>query len=182
MSAAFSVNGEHRYQLTRDVQHASPIPQKIIGFCGVNPSKAGADNNDQTVTKLIEFTRRMNGTKLVLFNAFSHISTDVRELQHAVYPNDLNSNDWVRSSIAYCDVIVPMWGSTRKVPDRLRSRFDDVMQMIVSSNAETRVFGWCKPYKKHGITRYDPKHPLMLSYKTEMIIAVASMGVRNESL
>lgn len=161
MSAEFSLNKEHRYQLTRNIIQPHGTPPLIIGFCGVNPSIAGAVTNDHTIRKLMEFGRLHGATKIVIFNAFTRIATDVRELANAEFPNDFTANEWVRSSCAYCDIVVPMWGSRAKVPERLRSRFDEVLRMFDIYQVPLRCF---------GITRNgDPMHPLMLGYRTLLL-------------
>lgn len=160
MSAEFSINKEHRYQLTRNIIQPHDVKPLIIGFCGINPSIAGAITNDHTIRKLMEFGRLHGATKIIVFNAFTKIATDVKELANAEYPNDFTANEWLRSSIAFCDIVVPMWGSRHKVPERLRSRFDEVLDFM-HRGGDIRCFGITQ--------RGDPMHPLMLGYKTQLV-------------
>lgn len=161
MSAAFSMDRTHRYQLTRTIIQPHGTTPYVIGFCGVNPSLAGDITNDQTIRKLIEFGRLDGATKIIVFNAFTIIATDVKELANATFPNDFAADEWVRSSIVACDAIVPMWGSRHKLPDRMRGRFAEVEGMMYKSR---------KPMRTFGITqRGDPMHPLMLGYRTPLV-------------
>jgi hypothetical protein len=159
-TANFSIDGLHRYQLTRTLYNFDNRPQLTVGYCGINPSIADALVDDQTVTKLVEFTRRMRGTKMIVFNAFSLISTDPHALVGEVPPNNQNSNYWIEASLIDCDIIIPMWGNRSKVSKELRPRFDQVLAMICTSGKPVYVFGWTKSR--------DPMHPLMLPYSRQL--------------
>lgn len=58
MSAIFSPCGTWRYRLERDIAEVGKVACAIL----INPSYAGAENNDQTVGKLIGFGKR-NGIR-----------------------------------------------------------------------------------------------------------------------
>lgn len=79
-SAIFSKDRAHRYALTRQwaasLLHDSAEEQKrVVIFCGLNPSRAGASTQDQTILKEIGFATRMRSSALIKVNLFSAIET-----------------------------------------------------------------------------------------------------------
>jgi hypothetical protein len=131
-----------------------------FAYFGVNPGMAGPVVNDHTVTKLGEFTRRHGGNHFIIGNAFTYRATDVRAL-YTVMPNDAEADRYLDEIIAEADILVPMWGRTKKVPSHLLPRFDEVAIKIMAAGKPVRIFG--------RTADGDPKHPLMLAYETPLI-------------
>lgn len=75
-SVDFSDDGLYRYALTREW----PDGEGTALFCMVNPSKAGADKNDNTVTRVCGFVRAIRIRKLIVCNLFAFIATDPKDL------------------------------------------------------------------------------------------------------
>jgi hypothetical protein len=163
-SATFSQDGRYRTLLTREVVRNHTGTCMRIGFIGVNPSQAGIDNDDHTTTKLKEFARRANACGYLLGNAYSRIATDVRQLKNdhedGIDINGPDNDQAIAHIITSADILVPMWGSRHKLAKPLRSRLDDVADLLFDSGKPVYVFG----LTKHG----DPMHPLMLSYATRL--------------
>lgn len=149
-------DGIFRWSLSRSFDREG----LVYLFLGVNPSTADHTIDDQTVKKWNGFVERFGGSKYLVGNVFSYRATDVKKLK---YPNDLFGSshyEYIDAMIAECDVIVPCWGSRSKVPKELHYHFDRMLRRCVSSG---------KPIKHFGLTASgDPKHPLMLSYSTEL--------------
>ena len=159
MSAVLSPCGLYRLRLDRTIPF--PIGRLVFAFFGVNPSKADAEINDQTVMKWFGFTERNDGCRFIVGNPFAYRATDVRELASVRDPIGPENDYWLRGIIRDADILVPCWGSRGKLPPQLRSRLDDVMRMLVESG---------KPIKTFGLTvSGDPKHPLMLGYNTPLV-------------
>ncbi len=78
-SVDFSEDGLYRYALTREWSDG----EGTALFCMVNPSKAGADKNDNTVTRVCGFVRAIRIRKLIVCNLFAFIATDPKDLQMA---------------------------------------------------------------------------------------------------
>jgi hypothetical protein len=156
VSATFSQCGLYRLRLDRSVADSGPL----YGLAGINPSKAGDDEDDQTTKKLIEFVRRWGGRGYALVNPFGFISTDVRRLTTITDPIGPGNMDHVRSMIAEADILIPMWGDRKKVPSSLHMQIGRVLKLMLESGKPVKTFG----RTKGG----DPMHPLMLAYSTQL--------------
>lgn len=155
-SAVISPCGTWRYRLDRDVQPEG----LVIAFFGVNGSTATGDEEDQTTRKWRGFTLRNGGRRYIAGNPFGYRATDVRELANAVDPVGPENGHYLREIIAEADVLVPCWGSTIKVPPRLRHHFPALLQLLFDTGKPVKVFGFT--------ATCDPKHPLMLGYDTPL--------------
>lgn len=161
MGAILSSCGTYRYELDRDIEHLTPpeVP-KVYAYFGVNPSTADAELNDQTIQKLMMFTKLHGGTKMIVGNVFAGRSPDVKVLRWMNDPHGPDNAQHITKIIAAADVLVPMWGSRLKLPAGLRPAFDDLMRNLLGSG---------KPVQTFGLTMYgDPKHPLFLPYTTSL--------------
>jgi len=156
MHAELSQCKTYRYTLERGYRTAG----KTYAFFGVNPSTADAFQEDATTRKWRGFVERWDGAGYVAGNAFAHRATDVRELAAAADPVGPHNDWWLDRIMERADVLVPCWGSAAKLPRVLRPRLDVVLGRL-------RLMG--KPVMCLGRTNDgQPKHPLMLSYQTEL--------------
>lgn len=159
--ATISECGLYRMDLFRIVSKPTAEPIEIV-YVGVNPSTAGPLNDDQTIAKLREFTRRSGAFKFSIVNLFAYRSTDVKELAKVSDPVGKLNNRAISDALARSDIVVPMWGSRNKLPKVLWPRIDEVVDGIRRSNKLVMTFG----FTKTG----DPKHPLMLGYDTKLTL------------
>lgn len=156
-SAIFSGCGTWRYRLERDVQETGIV----FAYFGINCSTATAEWNDQTVKKWIGFTHRNGGSRFIVGNVFAYRSTAVKGLAKATDPIGPENDNHLRRIVADADVLVPCWGSRRKLPEALRPRLEVVRGLLLASG---------KPIKVLGLTESgDPKHPMTLSYETPLV-------------
>lgn len=130
-------------------------------FVGVNPSKAGAEVEDQTTSKWRGFSLRNGIREYDAVNPFGLCATDVRELAGASDPVGPDNLTHVMAAIADADLVVPCWGSRAKLPRELRLYLARMKRTIFESGKPIRIFG----LTKSG----DPMHPLMLGYDTPLI-------------
>lgn len=156
MSAIFSPCGRYRYRLDRVFNQLG----RTFGFCGVNPSTAGDERNDQTIRKDIGFTTRWGGTHLIKFNVFGYVATDVRELKRVDDPYGPDQERHLTEILAACDVLVPCWGNRNKLPAHLRPALRRMTERLRDSGKPVMVLG----YTASG----DPLHPLFLPYTTSL--------------
>lgn len=157
MNAEISECGRFRYRLDRDVAEAGII----VAFFGVNPSRADAEMDDPTSRKWKHFARQLGARKYIAGNPFALRSHDVKELAVAADPVGPLNNWYLQQIADEADLLVPCWGSRMKLLPALRPRLDKLMAMLQSSG---------KPIKTFGLTASgDPKHPLMLGYKTPIV-------------
>ncbi|WP_186056830.1 DUF1643 domain-containing protein [Burkholderia gladioli] len=157
MSAIISDCGAYRYRLEREVNFEGPV----YAFIGVNPSTADASADDPTIRKLIGFVSRWGGSRLIVGNAFAYRATNVRALAGAADPHGPLNGSHLVSIFSDADIIVPCWGNSGKVPERLRDEFSNLRRMLLLLNRPIRVFGLT--------ASRDPLHPLMLGYSMPLI-------------
>lgn len=160
-TAQFTEDRKHRLALVRQVHPIVPGAVLTYLYIGVNPSDAGETTNDQTATKLMEFTRLNGGDRMIVANLFTHVASDVRELAKQSQPICPGADKWLGWLMQHADVVVPMWGSRNKLPKALRPRIEFVEMLLTQLR---------KPVKCFGITASgDPTHPLMLKYATPLV-------------
>lgn len=158
MSAIISECGQYRYRLEREVQEYG----KVFAYFGVNPSTADANSDDPTIRKMIGFTKRNGGRRLIVGNVFAYRAKDVVALAAAEDAFGKEIDVHVKQIIYDADILVPCWGRTSKVPVKLRFAFDNLLDELVASGKPIYHLG----YTKCG----NPKHPLMPSYATPLQI------------
>lgn len=162
MSAIISPGGTYRYQLDRFVR-ATGGP--TYAFFGINPSTADAEIDDATVRKWAGFVSRWGGRRFIVGNVFSYRATDVKELDranrsHCPLQGPLHWA-YLFDIIEAADILVPCWGSSKKVDRNLRPLIGELLQILLKSG---------KPVKHFGLTDGgDPKHPLFLPYDTPLL-------------
>lgn len=159
MSAVFSACGNYRLRLDREID---PLFDGIVAaLCGVNPSKAGAEVNDQTIRKDIGFGRIHGWRRLIKINKFAHVATDVRGLATVADPIGPDNDRYIEEAIREADVFVPCWGPLSKLPKRLRNRWRDVLAIAERVGKPILCFGTAGDGQ--------PRHTLTLSYATPLI-------------
>ena len=157
-SAWLSECNKYRYTLSRTWKDDGVL----YAYFGINPSTADANIDDATVKKWIGFTERNGGRGFMVGNVFAYRATNVKELADVSDPVGGSGNyTHLKNIISRADVLVPCWGNTKKVPERLRGEIESLVMLIQDSNKPVKVFGWTKSN--------DPKHPLMLPYSTKLI-------------
>lgn len=162
-SAGISICGTYRYWLQRswDPLFADPGDADFyaVSWIMLNPSTADANQDDPTVRKCIGFAKRWGFGALRIVNLFSLRATDPRELGRfdgdAVGDQTNKMIDWALER----PTIVAWGGSYARHPFSLRE--DYVRERVREIQAEV----YCLGTTKHGV----PRHPLMLSYKTERV-------------
>lgn len=156
-SAIISNCGTYRYRLDRHLSDVGPT----YAFFGINPSTADASIDDATVRKWRGFCERLHVGHFIVGNVFAYRATDIKKLAEVDKPF---GSEWcknINSIIKQADVLVPCWGSLNKLPKRLRPVPDLFLKVLQKTG---------KPLMCWGLTKCgQPKHPLMLSYKTQLI-------------
>ncbi len=156
-SAVLSECGTYRYRLDRHVGAGSDV----YAFFGVNPSTADASIDDATVRKWRGFSKRLGASRFIVGNAFAYRATDVRTLREAPFPIGPEWRGHMDRIIAEADVLVPCWGSSKKLPPQLWDHLTTVTGLLMAPG---------KPLMCWGMTKSgDPRHPLMLGYDTPLV-------------
>lgn len=161
MSAWFSDGGEeagrYRWRLDREIADEGPA----VALVGVNPSTAGAIDNDQTIRKDLGFAKLHGWRRIIKVNKCAFRATDVRELAKAVDPIGPENDKWLAEAFDEADLILPCWGPLAKLPKYLRRRWLEVLRLAERSG---------KPIMCLGVSNDgQPRHTLMLPYETPLV-------------
>ena len=77
MTALFSSCGQYRYTLERPI---ALVPKRWLLWCCLNPSRAGAVQNDTSVSCMVRFTRDLGYDGMLLGNLYAFIATKPAEM------------------------------------------------------------------------------------------------------
>lgn len=161
VSAWFSEGGEeaamYRWRLDRIIAESGIV----AALPGVNPSTAGAVDDDQTIRKDIGFAQRLGWRKIIKVNKCAYRAKDVRDLARALDPIGPENDRWLAEAFDEADIIVPCWGPLAKLPKYLRRRWLEVMRIAERSGKPIMCLGVCNDGQ--------PRHTLMLAYETPLI-------------
>lgn len=163
-SAIISPCGRYRYRLSRALGDIGPT----MAFIMVNPSTADAAQDDPTIRKCIGFAQRHGCGEIIVGNLFAYRATEVTALRKASDPIGPENDRHLSEIMWDADEIVVAWGKSGKVPERLRSRWKDVVRIF---DARHPLTGERRPLPLRCLgTCADghPKHPLMVSYETPL--------------
>lgn len=140
------VDNQRRYQLWRIWDQNKPLILYIL----LNPSHADARNDDRTVLKLINFTQKFGFGGFYLGNLHSNITPYPKDLKNVVIPNDSKNIKHLRKMKQKCVKVVFGWGNAGYLPKWLKEMVENP---------------FCFKHNQNG----SPKHPLYLSFKTDLI-------------
>lgn len=158
--ALFSACGKYRWYLGRVIPDAQ-AEGSVLAFIPVNPSVAGEIKNDPSVRKMMGFAQRNGAARIMVWNPFAMVATDVRELRSAIDPIGPENMAHLDAVIAEATILIPCWGNRGKLHKRLHPHLDRVRDILFASG---------KPVQALGITKSgDPTHPLMLGYHTPLM-------------
>lgn len=161
-SAIISDCGQYRYRLERQCEG-----EGSTAVIMVNPSTADATIDDATIRKLIGFGNRNQWGRLIVGNLFAYRATDVRELGKVSDPVGPENDRYLAEMIDGCNRIIVAWGPITKQPKYLRGRW----------RTFGRMAGWTGLQSIGEPAKCGhPKHPLMLSYASEIIPWSAANG------
>lgn len=150
--AEFSENGKFRFLLKR----VWNVQGLRIMFIGLNPSIAGAEFDDPTITRLIHFAKKHGYGSFVICNLFPIIATKrARLIKHKTFGRAMGTTnmEYILGNAQKCNGVVFMWGATKGTDHRAK--------LLIERYPNALCFG----HNKDG----SPKHPLYLSNETKLI-------------
>lgn len=158
--AVISACGKYRYRLWRGT---TPGRQVVWVMC--NPSTADALSDDATIRKCRGFTARWGCTGFEVVNVCAYRSTNPRELLNVDDPVGPDNREAVDAALYESrrwgePLVVAAWGSA--LPRELRHHAETTLGWLEALGAEPHCLGVTK-------TDGQPRHPLMLSYSTELL-------------
>lgn len=147
--ANFSSCGKYRYSLWR----IWDTEEQPVAFIGLNPSKAGAVKNDNTITKVIKIAKNNGFGGIYMLNCFPLISTDPNALVGTDRTVQMAYNMQIIENItSQCNAVVFAWGGFKIVTD---SKIDTILKYKFPNSL-------CLHINADG----SPKHPLYCADKT----------------
>lgn len=158
--AEFSLDGLERLWLSRKVADTGPVGLII----GLNPSTAGATENDATIRKEIGFAKQWGWSGFWKGNLFTRIETVSTKLKNMSCQMAIGEHgvEVLDVMIRSCDPIVVCWGSA--VPKHMTHRIREVHGTLRGTRCHATGAIMCFGLSKDG----SPKHPLYLGYDTPM--------------
>jgi hypothetical protein len=145
--------GPYRYRLERALL---PAGGQVAAVLMVNPSKADAEIDDQTIRKVCGFGLRLNFSKVIVGNEFAWRATDITELRAVTDPIGPDNDRHLEQIMRDADVHIVAWGALAKLPMTLRKRWIDVVRIADRVGCTLHCLG----INDDG----HPKHPQMTGY------------------
>lgn len=119
--ALFNDERTHRYFLWRKWDLQKPL----VMFIGLNPSKGGEQNNDNTITKVIKVAKHNGFGGLYMFNLFSVVSKKPAYILKCKDP--LMMNDFYMDMVYnQCKEVVFCWGAFKQAKDRAKVMIEKI--------------------------------------------------------
>ena len=143
--AEFSIDKKERYSLNREWDESK---NKIL-YIMLNPSLADDKNDDPTIRRLINFTKKFNSGGFLVGNIFTTITPNPKELDKSKGMSDKNFEELIKL-INKVDQIVYAWGSSIEEPQLLK-------KLVLNPK--------CFGKNLNG----TPKHPLYLPKNSKLI-------------
>ena len=145
------MNGPYRYSLYREWDYT----KKKVGWLMLNPSTADGIREDATTRKCIGFSNLWGYGGLIITNLWAWRATSPDDLiQNEISVGPMN-DAYIREMADTTDFVVCAWGHNASG----HKRCEEVMELLYGK--DTR----CLHLNKGG----TPGHPLMLSYKRELM-------------
>lgn len=131
--------------------------KRTITFIGLNPSTADAQEDDHTILKLIEYTKKWCFGGFYVVNLFAYRATDSKKIKQIIDPVGENNDDYIASAMEQSELVIAMWSNH----GNYNGRADEVYEAIKHMNMIH-----CFKVNRTG----EPAHPLMLSYDTQPVV------------
>lgn len=151
--AVFDKERRHRHILWRCWTPDLPL----LGFCGLNPSRAGASAEDATSLRFRGFAERLGFGGYVTVNQSDFIETKSLKLIKAGYPMSPSNDRWIEVAARSVDKFACVWGSGGNL---------DRQNKILSILAAAQQTPYALRVNKDG----SPGHPLYLPYTCELTV------------
>jgi hypothetical protein len=147
--ACFSDDAKYRWCLTRVWDSSKPT----VCFIGLNPSTAGAKQDDNTIRKEVAFSDRWGYGRLEKVNLFGYCSTDPKKLRTLSRAEaiGIDNNQFIRRVTLSSQMIVAAWGRDGALFDRAT----EVLKLLREEGHQVYCLGVC--------ANRQPKHSLYLS-------------------
>jgi hypothetical protein len=119
-AAEISSDEIYRYALWRRWDELDVMAGRVC-WVMLNPSTADAENDDPTIRRCVDFSRRWGFGGLVVVNLFAYRATNPAQLREPVCdPVGPDNNEWVLNEVRSATLAVAAWGSAAIAGERAR--------------------------------------------------------------
>jgi hypothetical protein len=159
-SALFSADRRYRFELRRAWDPCAPA-RKVMVWVMLNPSKAGAERNDPTVTRCRGFAVREGCNEIIAVNLHALVSTSPAALLSDTDPVGQGNDEYIRQAVRCPGAIVVLaWGEHGGRPG-IRYRADRITRLVTAAGV--------RPFTL-GLTQGgQPVHPLRIPATAQLI-------------
>lgn len=149
--------GLYRYWLKRRWDKADPM---VCWIC-LNPSTADAEQDDPTIRRVVDFSKRWGYGGIYVVNLFALRSTDPAGLQEVDDPVGPRNDVAILDCATRSQTVVCAWGACELVTARgaVTARGMSVAAVLLGKSLH------CLGLTKHG----HPRHPLYVAGNTELV-------------
>lgn len=156
----------YRYVLLREWSDGP----RSIAFCGVNPSTAVAEKDDNTVKKCWQFARAWGYDRMFMLNAFALRSTDPAGLHDVDDPTGPDNDAWLLRVHNAVERTVVAWGNN---VERIPGRHARVLTVLRASATPLHTFGLTNDgFPMHPLSRgkkHIPKTATTVPYVDQVV-------------
>ena len=156
MTAVISPCKQYRYRLERNFVQAGPT----VAVFMVNPSWADAETDDNTITRLVGFGKRLEWGKLIVGNVFAKRTEDVNQLGHQSQEIESENLIHISQIIRDAQIHIVAWGALGKLPEYLRSKWKLISEIAESEECNLLCFG--------TVQDGHPRHPGRIGYDASL--------------
>ncbi|WP_391561251.1 DUF1643 domain-containing protein [Novosphingobium sp.] len=156
MSAVMSPCETYRYRLERDFVQTGPT----VAVFMVNPSWADAQIDDNTITRLVGFGKRLGWGKLIVGNVFAKRTEDVNQIGKQSQQVEDENLAHVTQIMRDAQIHIVAWGTLTKLPEYLREKWRLISETAKSEECNLQCFG--------TVQSGHPRHPGRISYDTPL--------------
>jgi len=144
MNAVIDDTGQYRYSLTRLWDKNLP---KLV-FLMLNPSTANHFEDDPTIRRCVNFSKRWGYGSLEVVNLFAFRATDPKELLTCSDPIGKENNRYIKEALKDAELVIAAWGTKGNI----LKRNEQVIELLNNNDIH------CLTLTKDG----HPKHPLYI--------------------
>lgn len=151
-SATFGGDGTYRYLLTRSWDDDLPAVVWVM----LNPSTATASTNDQTISRVVGFSRSWGYGSAEVVNLFAFRAVDPAALRRADDPVGPANDETVLIRAASADEVIVAWGNHGELANPVTGtpRCDEMSRLLDDIGCKVSCLG--------VTSRGQPTHPLYL--------------------
>ncbi len=109
--AIFSEDRVHRYALWRSFATLLSTAPRYAMFIGLNPSTADEANDDPTIRRCMDYTKRWGFDAYVMTNLFAYRETNPEEMKKAEDPVGPYNDRYLLELAKNAGIVIACWGN-----------------------------------------------------------------------